>query len=89
MVMTALVVLVTVSVLGALAWFGFKFVNETILDGDVELSPEDEALRDANLEGCIAMARGMKGAGVSYVQFAARAPFCGSIVTRKIWGQIT
>jgi len=88
MVMTALVVLVTVAVVGALAWFGFRFVQDEILDGEADLSPEDEELRNTNLAGCIDMARKIKGTGISYGRFQRIAPFCGSIVTRKIWGEL-
>ena len=86
--MTGLLVLVVVGVVSLLGWFGFKFVQAEILDGDVEDNPEDQALRDANLAGCIDMARKIKGTGTSYAKFTRIAPFCGTIVTPAIWGEL-
>ncbi len=88
MIMTGLVVLVTIAALAALAWFGFRFVQDTILDGDGGQTPEDKVLAQSNLDGCIDMARKLKGSGMSYARFQRVAPFCGTIVTRKIWGEL-
>jgi len=88
MAMTGLLSIIVLAVIGLGGWFAWRFLRDTVLDGDVDVSPEDQAIRDANLAGCIDMARKLKGTGITYSKFTRIAPFCGTIVTPKIWGEL-
>lgn len=86
MVVSALIVIVTIAALAALGWFGFRFVQDNILDNGGEQSEEDRILRDNNIDGCVALARDSKGTGqFTYASWKRVFPFCATIVTLRIW----
>ena len=87
--MTGLIVVAVLAALGALGWFGFRFVQENVLGIDIDADPRDDEQFQRNLEGCIELAREIKGTGASYARFAALFPKCATtFVSLRVWNDI-
>lgn len=86
MVMTGLLVLVTVAALGALAWFGFPWVQDNILGGGGDQSDDDIELQERFAKDAVENAKKMKGTGqFTYAQYKLINPAGASVVTLRIW----
>ncbi len=85
-VLMGLMAIVVLVILGFLAWFGFRFVQEEVLGDDEEVSEEDTALFEDELARCIALARAIKGfRRLTYRQYKAEFPHCSQFVTLRVW----
>ena len=91
-IMMGLVALVVVVALAGLAWFGFRFVQDNILEDGNGNGGQDEIDRDierVQTEICLEQARRAKGTGqFTYRTWSNIFPFCATVVSLRDWQAI-